>query len=143
MSGIVYLIQAEKDLGSNIYKVGMSSNNNMFRISSYGKNTRIFSIINCDNPLSVEKVLHKTFRKKYKLYHGREWYILNNYENEDDMINLFCDIVLWCKNNKKSRQNSFLHFINCVFNSNNIFVEYTKFVVLFMIALFIINSLMR
>ena len=54
MSGIVYLIQPEILIGTNKYKIGCSEQNNLYRINSYKKNTRILVIQNCENPFIID-----------------------------------------------------------------------------------------
>lgn len=96
MSGIVYLVQPEILLETDKYKIGLSKDNNLSRIKSYGKNTRIIIIRECENPYLIEKEIKKSFNSKFKLIKGEEWFegdktnMLKEFEN---IINLFKDEV--------------------------------------------------
>ena len=62
--GIIYLIQPEIVLGTNIYKIGYSSNISIERILSYGKNTNIIECFKCDNPKLLESKIKDKFTIK-------------------------------------------------------------------------------
>jgi hypothetical protein len=89
MSGIVYLIQPEILLGTNKYKIGCSSKNNMNRINSYGKNTRKIYIEECINPFEIEKIIKNMFKNKFKLICGNEWFE----GDENDIVKEFKNIL--------------------------------------------------
>ena len=59
----VYLIQSEELIGSNVYKIGMTCRNNFNRVLSYGKNAKIISTNNVNNPKYIEKCLINEFKK--------------------------------------------------------------------------------
>ena len=73
--GIVYLIQPNILIGTDRYKIGCSGKNNLQRIKSYGDNTRIIAINECDNPFLLEKQLKCEFTKKFKILSGKEYFI--------------------------------------------------------------------
>jgi len=72
--GIVYLIQPAVYVGTNYFKIGMSSKDTIDRIKSYKLHTKVLCIYNCDEPENVEKKLIKYFTEKYKVIKGKEYF---------------------------------------------------------------------
>lgn len=90
MKGQVYLIQEFKYINTNIFKIGRSGNNKLNRVKSYGKNTRVIRIYECDNNKDLEKKLIKKFKENFTLLpHTRETFK----GNEKKIIKIFTDIV--------------------------------------------------
>lgn len=87
----VYLIQPCELVGTNRYKIGMSSLNNLSRLKSYKNGSRYICFFECENALAVEKELIRQFNDRYKRIAGNEYFESNN---EADMVQLFMDIVL-------------------------------------------------
>ena len=96
MSGIIYLVQPCELVGTNRYKIGMSSKPTLDRVmKGYRKGTRYLNIQEVKYPLDLEKKIKKNFNKKFCLIAGREYFEGNEYEitrefinivNEDDII---------------------------------------------------------
>ena len=76
----VYLIQEEKLIGTNRYKVGYSSKHNLNRLKVYGKNRKELKIFMSTFAYSIECELKKEFNNKFKLVAGTETFEGN--ENE-------------------------------------------------------------
>lgn len=90
MYNFLYLIQDYNDLGTNIYKIGKTTQDYSSRLKGYPKGTRTFRIIEVDNCEKRESELIKIFNDKFTLYRGREYFT----GNITDMINVFtnfCD----------------------------------------------------
>lgn len=89
--GIIYLIQPVELIGTERYKIGMSGNPNLNRcINGYKKGSRYICIMECNNPLILEKNIKRQFNKKFKLIAGKEYYE----GNEKDMLNVFNNLVI-------------------------------------------------
>lgn len=93
--GIVYLIQPEEYLGTNNYKIGRSGNETIKRITNYGKNTRILSILKVNNTKYIEKIIINKFKSIFQICKGREYFIIT--VEETDLIKEFNNLVI--KNN--------------------------------------------
>ena len=95
--GIIYLVQPCELVGTQRYKIGMSSKNDLSRIRSYKNGSRYISIMECENYLIVERLLKKEFDIKFKKIAGREFYE----GDEQEMLDIFIEIVLKNKNENK------------------------------------------
>lgn len=92
--GIIYILQPCQLIGTNRYKIGRSSKNDLSRVRSYGKNSRYLCIMECIDDIYVERLLINKFNKKYKRIAGNEYF-----EGcENDMLITFIDIVMKYKN---------------------------------------------
>ncbi len=89
MSGIVYMVQPAELVGSNKFKIGCSSKNDLSRCKAYKVGTRYIHIMECTDPLIVEKEIIRVFKLKFKLTCGREFFE----GNETDMETEFYKIV--------------------------------------------------
>jgi hypothetical protein len=87
----VYLIQPVELVGTNRYKIGMSSLDNLNRMKSYKNGTRHLFICEKSNALEVERKLIKAFNSKYKLIGGNEYFEV---DNEQSMIELFISVAM-------------------------------------------------
>ena len=88
--GIIYLIQPAELIGTNRYKIGMSNKPDLERCKNgYKKGSRYLCIMECNNPLEIEKNIKNEFTKKFKLIAGNEYF--EGIEN--DIINIFLEIV--------------------------------------------------
>jgi hypothetical protein len=96
-NGIVYLIQPTELVGINRYKVGMSNSNTLVRcINGYNKGSRYLCIMECVNPLDVERKIIYEFSQRFKVVSGKEYF-----EGvESELLQLFCKIVLDFKTNE-------------------------------------------
>ena len=91
-NGIIYLIQPEELIGTDLYKIGISSKNNISRINSYKKNTIIIYVLECYNPLNLEKIIKDKFKKVFKLVAGNEYFECNDLcFMKKNFINLYID----------------------------------------------------
>ncbi len=88
--GIVYLLQPQKYLDTNVYKIGMSSKNKLDRPRNYGSKSEILLIMNCFNPLHVERKLRFAFNKKFEKCEGNEYF----QGNITEMKKIFVNIVM-------------------------------------------------
>ena len=93
--GIVYLICPGYLKGLNRYKIGCSQHDNVSRVSSYGKDTVVFSIQGgLSNYQEVEQAIIKAFDEHFTVVSGREYY-------EGDihrMKELFNNTIKSCEN---------------------------------------------
>jgi len=90
MSGIIYLVQPAELVGTNRYKIGCSSKNDLSRCKNgYKKGTRYISIMECLEPFSIESQIKRLFEAKFKLIAGKEYFE----GNESDMVTEFFNIV--------------------------------------------------
>ena len=88
--GCLYLIQPCELLGTNRYKIGMSSKNDLSRMKAYKKNSRYICIMECDNFYHVERLLISHFKYKYNLIAGAEYF-----EGcENNMLKDFIKIIM-------------------------------------------------
>lgn len=87
----VYLIQPVELVGTNRFKVGMSSLSNLSRVRSYKKGSRYLFICECVDALFVERKVLIEFNQNYKLIGGREYFEV---ADESEMINRFIEIVM-------------------------------------------------
>ena len=94
-TGIIYLIQPAELVGTNRYKIGMSNCPDLDRCKNgYLKGSRYICIMECDNPLEIEKNIKDEFSKKFKLIAGKEYYE----GNEQDILFSFVNIIFKNKN---------------------------------------------
>ena len=91
---IVYLIQPCELLGTDRYKIGRSSKDDLSRVLSYKKGTKYILIIECDNDKLLEKLLIKKFNEDFKKIAGNEFFE----GDKEDMVNCFMKIVSDYKN---------------------------------------------
>jgi hypothetical protein len=88
--GIIYFIQPSELVGTNRYKIGCSKIPNLKRcINGYRKGSRYICIMECYNPLTLEKNIKIKFTKLFKLIAGTEYFEGNEYI----MRNAFCNII--------------------------------------------------
>jgi len=85
--GIIYFVQPP---GCSHYKIGCSRDTTFTRVDSYGKTTRIISILKCENPFELESEIKKRFNFLFTLVHGNEWF----QGDEADMLREFHDVYL-------------------------------------------------
>ena len=102
---IVYLIQPAELVGTNRYKIGKSSKDDLSRIKSYKLGSRHISIMNCDNHDYVETMLIDQFNFKYKKVAGNEYFE----GDENDMLKTFNEIVINKKINQQLKTNTHLN----------------------------------
>jgi hypothetical protein len=82
---VIYLVQPEKYLNTNIYKIGMSHRSNDDRTKSYGTNANVLFIMQCNRPFNLENQIKLVFMEKFKLHSGKEYFE----GNETEILNTF------------------------------------------------------
>lgn len=93
-NGIVYLIQPAELIGTKRYKVGMSNSDNLDRCKNgYLKGSRYLCIMECVNPLDVERKIIQQFIQRFKVIAGREYFE----GEESELLRLFFEIVMASK----------------------------------------------
>lgn len=86
---IVYFIQPAELVGTNRYKIGRSSKNDLSRMKGYKLGSRYLSIMECENDVKMEKILITKFNNTFLKIAGNEYF----QGCEDDMLNEFVKIV--------------------------------------------------
>ena len=88
--GIVYLIQPLELIGTSKYKIGCSKFPNLNRcINGYKRGSRYICIIECNNPIILEKNIKVEFNKIFKLIAGNEYFE----GTENIMLELFLKTI--------------------------------------------------
>jgi hypothetical protein len=72
--GIVYFVQPEQYLNTNVYKIGMSDKPLIDRIKAYGSQSRVIFLIECNMAYELEQEIVKVFKQKFKLHKGKEYF---------------------------------------------------------------------
>ncbi len=86
----VYLVQPAELVGTNRYKLGMSSLSNLSRVKSYKVGTRYLCIFEQVDALATERKLKRAFCDRYRRIAGLEYFEVND---EAGMVKLFMDIA--------------------------------------------------
>ena len=106
--GIIYLIQPKELTGTKRYKIGCSQKPTLDRCQKGYKNgSRYLMIMECNNPLYVEKCIKDNFNDKFNLIAGNEYFEVNI--DEQKLIQYFYEIVMNNKNkiiNDKSEESN-------------------------------------
>ena len=104
--GIIYLIQPTELINTNRYKIGCSTKNNLDRCNNgYKKNTRYICIMECINPLLLEKKLINIFNSKFKLIAGKEYFE----GDESSMLTIFFETIY--NNNNNYEINTYIDYL--------------------------------
>jgi len=89
--GIIYLVQPSELVGTNRYKIGCSGSPTLKRCQTgYRNGTRYICIMECQNPMDVERKLKAEFMNRFMLIAGSEFFS----GNEAEMLRLFLQIVV-------------------------------------------------
>lgn len=74
--GYIYLLQPAELVGTDRYKIGISSKNNLNRLKNYGIGTRYMFFIECVDFFNMEDKLKKAFNncKDIKCIKGKEYF---------------------------------------------------------------------
>jgi len=100
--GIIYFIQPAELVGTDRYKIGCSKNPNLDRCKKgYKKNTRFICIMECNNPIELERKIKNKFNYKFELFCGNEYFC----GNEKNMLKEFIEITYSYKNSIKLLNN--------------------------------------
>ena len=90
--GIVYLIQPAEYVGSNVCKVGHSKSPELSRCKNgYKKGTRFLTIMECNDPLIIERNILNSFRNKFNLVNGREYFSGDMNNMRADFLRIVCE----------------------------------------------------
>jgi hypothetical protein len=149
MPGICYFIQPAEFIGTNKYKIGMSRNKNMNRIKNgYKKGTLWINVAEVADPVGIEKLIKKSFKKKFTLVSGYEYFSGNETEMLYEFIRIICfdksknnnaDNIIkiqkwWIENVKKEnkKQNDNLYYVSCIgcdklFSHNSVLFKHLKY----------------
>ena len=88
MNGTIYFVQPAELVGTNRFKIGCSSKNDLKRCKNgYKKGTRFLIIMECAEPFVLEQELKKAFNTKFTLLAGKEYFE----GNESDMQKTFLE----------------------------------------------------
>jgi hypothetical protein len=92
MSGIIYLVQPCELVGTNRYKIGMSSKTTLDRvIKGYRKGTRYLNIQEVEYPLELEKKIKNKFNNKFSLIAGKEYFEGDEYDIRNSFVRMVND----------------------------------------------------
>lgn len=88
--GTIYLIQPAELVGTERFKIGCSSKNDLNRCKKgYKIGTRYIAILECEMPFALENEIKKRFNTKFKIIAGREYF-----EGcENDIKQEFYDVI--------------------------------------------------
>ena len=88
--GIVYFIQPAELVGTNRYKVGCSSKDDLSRLKTYKTGTRMLMILQCNDPFTLEQRVIKQFKDQFTKIAGNEYFEGGEFE----MRKIFYDTYL-------------------------------------------------
>jgi hypothetical protein len=90
-TGIIYFIQPSELVGTNRFKIGCSKHNNLDRCKNgYRNGSRYLCIMECKQPFVLENTIKISFRDKFTLITGNEFFE----GDEQLMFMLFMNIVV-------------------------------------------------
>lgn len=72
--GILYFIQPAELVGTNRFKVGCSTKNDLSRVKSYKTGTRMIMILQCDDPFLLEQKVLVEFKTQFHKIAGNEYF---------------------------------------------------------------------
>lgn len=72
--GILYFIQPAELVGTNRFKVGCSAQNDLSRLKSYKKGTRMIMILQCEDPFQLEQKVLVEFKNQFHKIAGNEYF---------------------------------------------------------------------
>ena len=87
----IYLLQDGKDIGTNVYKVGRTTqqpdSRTLQRLKQYSHGTIVHNVFNVpnENVKAIETHIKKLFVDKYKRVRGTEWFLGNVREMKKDI----------------------------------------------------------
>lgn len=95
----IYLLQDGKDRGTDIYKIGRTTQNNkdtrtLNRLKNYSRNTIVYNLfhVSPSQVITIEEHIIKVFTSKFSLVRGKEWFKGNVYHMKkhiDKIIDLY------------------------------------------------------
>ena len=72
--GILYFIQPAELVGTNRFKVGCSTKNDLSRVKSYKAGTRMIMILQCEDPFLLEQKVLVEFKNQFHKIAGNEYF---------------------------------------------------------------------
>lgn len=115
IKGIIYFIQPAELVNTNKFKIGCSLTPTLDRCNKgYKKGSRYITIMECYNPLELEKKIKDEFNNNFKLIAGNEFFE----GDENIMLDLFLNIV---KSNRVIQQTFIDNKISIFHNFDNNF----------------------
>lgn len=89
--GYIYLLQPAELVGTDRYKLGISSKDNLNRLKSYGLGTRYIFFMECNDYIFIETKLKEAFNKAncVKLIKGKEYF----QGPECDILKIFMKVI--------------------------------------------------
>ena len=98
----IYLVQTPQYSGTNIFKVGVTEDK-IRRFRDYGKGTKVIVVYEVTAGFTIESIIIRIFRQKFRLFKKREWFegdcikmknfigaVINFYENIDQCHIIRC-----------------------------------------------------
>lgn len=95
--GILYFIQPAELVGTNRFKVGCSTKNDLSRVKSYKAGTRMIMILQCEDPFLLEQKVLVEFKTQFHKIAGNEYFE----GDESVMRKVFYDTYLQWEHHKK------------------------------------------
>ena len=86
---IVYFIQPAELVGTDRYKIGRSSKDDLSRIKTYKVGSRVLNVTKCDDDVELEKALIAKFNENFEKIAGNEYFR----GDENEMLNLFIGTI--------------------------------------------------
>ena len=86
----VYFIQPAELVGTDRYKIGMTTKSDLSRVRSYKVGSRYLCIMDCQDALETEQRLISKFKSEFKLIAGNEYFQI---DNEPLALTLFFQVV--------------------------------------------------
>ena len=89
--GYIYLLQPAELVGTDRYKIGLSSKDNLNRLRSYGIGTRYIFFMECNDYIFIENKLKEAFNKEncISLIKGKEYF----QGSECNILKIFMKVV--------------------------------------------------
>jgi hypothetical protein len=95
--GILYFIQPAELVGTNRFKVGCSTKNDLSRVKSYKTGTRMIMILQCEDPFLLEQKVLIEFKQQFHKIAGNEYFE----GDEPVMRKVFYDTYVQWEHDKK------------------------------------------
>jgi len=95
--GILYFIQPAELVGTNRFKVGCSTKNDLSRVKTYKAGTRMIMILQCEDPFLLEQKVLVEFKNQFHKIAGNEYFE----GDESVMRKVFYDTYLKWEHHKK------------------------------------------
>lgn len=87
--GILYFVQPCILIGTNRYKIGITTKHDKSRFNEYDSGTKIIYYLDCKNIDLIERSIIIDFRKKFKTVKGNEYFEGNIEEMKRRFMKLY------------------------------------------------------